>query len=83
MLKAVETRGRAEQIFSTQGGSKLFKLIEWEILLVNVMQFLHQWPQFGNSGLEMFYLPHYFSNIIMFTVFVYFSPSFLYYFKRL
>ena len=51
MLKAVETRTRAEQISSTQGGSKLFKLIEWEILLVNVMQFLQQWPQYGNSGL--------------------------------
>lgn len=52
MLKAVETRGRAEQI-STQVGSKLFKLIEWEILLVNVMQFLQQWPQYGNSGKQI------------------------------
>lgn len=54
MLKAVDTRGRSEQISSTQGGSKLFKLIEWEILLVNVMQFLQQWPQYNNTAAGVF-----------------------------
>lgn len=50
MLKAVEERGRAKQLASSQTGGKLFKLIEWEILLVDVLQFLHQWPASSNSS---------------------------------
>ena len=50
MLKAVEERGRTKQLSNSQTGGKLFKLIEWEILLVDVMQFLHEWPISSNSG---------------------------------
>ena len=50
MLRAVEERGRVKQLSTTQAGGKLFKLIEWEILLVDVMEFLHQWPKSSNSG---------------------------------
>lgn len=50
MLKAVEDRGRAKQLVNTQAGGKLFKLIEWEILLVDVLQFLHKWPVSSNSS---------------------------------
>lgn len=50
MLAAVEERGRAKQLASTPAGVKLFKLIEWEILLVNVMQCLHHWPKSANSS---------------------------------
>ena len=48
MLRAVETRGREK--LSTPAGAKLFKLIEWEILLVEVMHFLHLWPKACNSS---------------------------------
>lgn len=50
MLRSVEDRGRAKQLSATQAGGKLFKLIEWEILLVDVMQFLHYWPKSSNSS---------------------------------
>lgn len=50
MLKAVEERGRTKQLANSQAGSKLFKLIEWEILLVDVLQFLHKWPVSSNSS---------------------------------
>ena len=51
MLRAVEERGRSKQLSNSQTGNKLFKLIEWEILLVDVMQFLHEWPKSSHSGI--------------------------------
>jgi hypothetical protein len=50
MLKAVEERGRTKQLTNSQAGGKLFKLIEWEILLVDVLQFLHEWPISSSSS---------------------------------
>jgi hypothetical protein len=50
MLKAVEERGRTKQLTNTQAGGKLFKLCEWEILLVDVLQFLHEWPISSSSS---------------------------------
>lgn len=50
MLRAVEARGREKLPSNSSAGSKLFKLIEWEILLVEVMQFLHLWPKACSSS---------------------------------
>lgn len=50
MLQAVEDRGRSKQLGNTQTGAKLFKLIEWEILLVQIMQFLSQWPKSSTTS---------------------------------
>lgn len=50
MLQAMEDRGRLKQVGNTQAGAKLFKLIEWEILLVQIMQFLSQWPKSSTTG---------------------------------
>lgn len=49
MLEAVE--GRTKKLLNTPTGVKLFKLIEWEILLVDVMQCLHMWPNSSSSSL--------------------------------
>lgn len=59
MLRAVEERGRSKQLSTSQAGGKLFKLIEWEILLVDVMEFLHQWPKSSNSGTCHIYFSNY------------------------
>ena len=55
MLRAVdvEVRNRSNQLANMQIGYKLSKLIEWEILLVDVMQLLHHWPKCANSSKDV------------------------------
>ena len=52
MLKIVdaEVHSRSSQLGNAQAGYKLFKLLEWEILLVEVTHFLHQWPKVDSAG---------------------------------